>query len=199
MRRLRQYLGAALLACALLPACTSQQGWQTHDISGLMPDLAFALGDDRGRSVSAQDYRGKVTLMFFGFTHCEDVCPTTLAQLAQALQMTDKGRDDARVLFVTVDPARDSTRVMHEYVQTFGPQFVGLRGDSGALDALTRRYRVSYALGKPDARGDYEVTHSSAVFVFDREGRARLLFTAKDTPAAIGQDLRRIISEPGRS
>lgn len=198
MLRLYRCLGAAMIACAMLSACTSQQSWQTHDISGLMPDLAFALADDQGRSVSAQDYRGKVTLMFFGFTHCEDVCPTTLAELAQALRMTDNGRDDVRVLFVTVDPARDSSAVMHEYVQTFGPQFVGLRGDQGSLDALTRRYRVSYTLGKPDARGDYDVTHSSAVFVFDREGRARLLFTSKDKPAAISQDLQRIISEQSR-
>ncbi|MBE0615187.1 MAG: SCO family protein [Burkholderiales bacterium] len=193
MLRFWKCTGAAMIAYGVLSGCTSGESWKTHDISSLVPDLAFTLTDDRGRSVSAQDYRGKVALLFFGFTHCPDVCPTTLARLARTIQATDGGRDDVRVLVVTVDPARDSTAVMHEYVQAFGPQFVGLRGDAAALEALARRYRVAYALGKPDARGNYEVTHSSAVFVFDREGRARLLFSSKDTPAATAEDLRRVI------
>jgi len=199
MNYLAKCLAAAIVACGLLSACSGGQPWQTHDISGLMPDLEFALGDDQGREVSALDYRGRVALLFFGFTHCVDVCPTTLAQLAQALKATGSGRDDARVLFVTVDPARDSTAVMHAYAHAFGPQFVGLRGDLEALDALTRRYRVTYALSKPDAKGNYEVTHSSAVFVFDRKGRARLVFTSKDAPAAISRDVSRLMLEPDHS
>jgi len=83
---------------------------------------------------------------------------------------------------------------MHEYVQAFGPQFTGLRGDKAAIDTLTRRYRVSYKLDKPDAQGNYEVTHSSAVFVFDRDGHARLLFTPKDAPGAWGHDLKRLLA-----
>lgn len=198
MSRWCKCLGAAMIVCGLLSACSSEQSWQTHDISRLVPDLAFALGDDQGRQVSAQDYRGKVALMFFGYTHCADVCNTTLAELAQTLRASGGGRDDARVLFVTVDPVRDSIAVMHEYVKMFGPQFVGLRGDAAAIDALARRYRVSYSLGEPDAQGNYEVTHGSAVFVFDREGQARLLFTEKDAPDAMAQDLRRVILEAGR-
>ncbi|MGP1676889.1 MAG: SCO family protein [Burkholderiales bacterium] len=197
MPRLRQWLGTAIIAC-LLAACSGAQVWKTHDIAGLVPELAFALSDDQGRQVSAEDYRGKVTLLFFGYTHCADVCNTTLAQLAQTLRASGDGRDDARVLFVTVDPARDSTAVMHQYVQAFGPQFVGLRGERAAIDALARRYRVSYTLGEPDAHGNYEVTHGSAVFVFDRKGEARLVFTPKDAPDAMAQDLRRIIVEAGR-
>lgn len=197
MRRLLKYAGAAVLACGLLSGCSSEAPWQTHDIAGLVPDLEFRLTDDRGRSVSAQDYRGKVALLFFGFTHCHDVCPTTLARLARTLRASGSD-DEVRVLFVTVDPARDSSAVMHEYVQVFGPQFVGLRGEAAALDDLVRRYRVAYALGKPDARGHYGVTHSAAVFVFDREGHARLLFSSKDTPAAMSEDLRRVLAEIGR-
>jgi len=188
-------IGAVIFAGGVLSACSGEHAWRTHDISRLVPDLEFKLSDDRGRTVGAQDYRGKVALMFFAYTHCADVCPMTLAQLAQTLREIDSGRDDARVLVVTVDPRRDTTAVMHSYVQGFGPQFVGLRGNAGALDALTRRYRVTYSLGKPDADGNYEVTHSNAVFVFDREGHARLLFSSSDTPAAIAEDLRRLISE----
>jgi protein SCO1/2 len=195
MSRWLKRSAAALLALGLVSACSGDGTWQTRDISGLVPDLAFALDDDRGRSVSAQDYRGKVKLLFFGFTHCPDVCNTTLAQLAQTLRASGGGEDDVRVLFVTVDPARDSSAIMREYVQAFGPQFVGLRGDAAALDVLVRRYRVAYTLGKPDAQGQYDVNHSSAVFVFDREGRARVLFTGKEAPDAMAQDLRRLILE----
>ncbi|MBE0626246.1 MAG: SCO family protein, partial [Burkholderiales bacterium] len=191
----RRWLGAAILACSLLAACDGGEPWKTHDISGLVPDLAFALGDDQGRQVGAQDYHGKVTLLFFGYTHCPDVCQTTLAQLAQTLRASGGGRDDVRVLFVTVDPARDTTAIMRDYVHAFGPQFVGLRGERAAIDALARRYRVAYTLGKPDAQGNYEVNHGSAVFVFGRDGEARLVFTPKDAPDAMAQDLRRVIFE----
>ena len=198
MRRYAKWTAAAVIAIGLLSGCTSEAPWRTHDIAGLVPELSFAFTDDRDRAVTAQDFRGKVTLLFFGFTHCPDVCPTTLARLAEALRSVDAGRDDVRVLVVTVDPARDSTAVMHRYVQAFGPQFVGLRGDAAALDAVTRRYRVSYTLGKPDAQGNYEVTHSTAVFVFGRDGLARLMFTPKDTTAAIAEDLRRLVLESSR-
>jgi len=197
MLRWPKRCATALLALGLLSACSGDGIWQTRDISGLVPDLAFQMHDDRGRSVSARDYRGEVTLLFFGFTHCPDVCNTTLAQLAQTLRASGGG-NDARVLFVTVDPARDTTAVMHAYVQAFGPRFVGLRGDAAALNALVRRYRVTYTLGKPDAQGQYDVIHSSAVFVFDREGRARLLFTGKEAPDAMAQDLRRLRLEAGQ-
>lgn len=197
MLRIWKWIVAALIAVSALSACSGKEPWRTHNIARLVPDLAVALADDRGRNVSEQDYRGKVALLFFGYTHCPDVCRTTLAELAQTLRASGGGRDDARVLFVTVDPARDSTEVMHEYVKAFGPQFVGLRGDAAAIDALARRYRVTYTLGKPDAQGNYEVTHSSAVFVFDREGHARLLFTEKDAPDAMAQDLRRLLAESG--
>ncbi len=197
MLRSHRWLGAAILACSLLAACSGGQPWKTHDISGLVPDLAFTLADEQGRQVGPQDYRGKVTLLFFGYTHCPDVCQTTMAELAQTLRASG-GRDDARVLFVTVDPARDTTAVMREYVHAFGPQFVGLRGDAAAIDALARRYRVSYTFGKPDAQGNYEVTHGSAVFVFGREGEARLVFTPKDAPDAKAEDLRQLIEEVGR-
>lgn len=197
MQRSRSWL-TALLACFLLAACVGGENRKTHDIAGLVPDLAFSLSDDQGRQVGAKDYRGKVTLLFFGYTHCPDVCGTTLAQLAHTLRESGGGPDQARVLFVTVDPARDTTAVMHDYVQAFGPQFVGLRGEKAAIDALARRYRVSYTLGKPDANGNYEVNHGSAVFVFDRQGRARLLFTPKDAPGAMAHDLRSVIAEPDR-
>jgi protein SCO1/2 len=194
MSRARKFAAAATLCCSLLAACSTGQPWQTHDISNLVPDLAFTLQDEEGRRVSAEDYRGKVTLLLFGYTHCPDVCRTTLAEMAQALRASGGGPEDARVLFVTVDPARDTTEIMRAYVHAFGKQFVGLRGVAAATASLARRYRVAFSLGKPDADGQYEVTHGSAVFVFDRAGEARLLFTQKDAPDAIAGDLRRVLA-----
>ncbi|MGH8802804.1 MAG: SCO family protein, partial [Casimicrobiaceae bacterium] len=100
-----------------------------------------------------------------------------------------------RVLFVTVDPGRDTLSRLHTYVQGFGPEFGGLRGTAGELAALAKRYRVTYALDPPDAKGDYEVRHSNAVFVFDTAGKARLLIRPQDSAAAITADLDRLAAE----
>ncbi len=190
--------GALWAAALLLAACShfTESGWHAKNVRGLLPDLAFAMTDETGRPVRAEDYRGDVALLYFGFTHCPDVCPTTLAALARAIGALGDAGKDVRVLFVTVDPARDTPAHLAEYVHAFGPMVTGLRGGREALDALTRRYRVSYALGKPDADGDYDVTHSSGVFVFDRRGRARLLILADAAPQAIEADLRRLAAEP---
>ena len=189
---LKTVLGVAVI-CATLVSCTDRSvQWRTDNIDGLVPDLAFDMTDDSGRSVSAQTYRGKTALLFFGYTNCPDVCPTTLATLARALEATKTHDVDTVVLFVTVDPDRDTLKRMHDYVHAFGQWFVGLRGTPDELQTLTKRYRVSYSYGKPDKAGNYEVTHSTAVFVFDRKGRSRLLIRPGDTTTAITADLNQL-------
>jgi protein SCO1/2 len=188
----RRHFAAAFLAAILLAACGRGEGWHVKDISGLMPDLAFALTDDQGETVHAANYRGHVVLLYFGYTHCPDVCPATLARLSAALKQAGSGGAQMRVLFVTVDPARDTLEVMRDYTRYFGPQFLGLRGTDAELAALTKRYRVTYGRGKPDAHGGYEVSHSSAVFVFDREGHVRLIIRDGDGVPAIAADLKRL-------
>ena len=160
--------------------------------NSLMPDLKFTMTDDRGRVVGGQDYRGKMPLLFFGYSHCPDECPATLARLAQAVASIKASSADVQILFVTVDPQRDTESRLHSYLGSFGPEFVGLRGTPSELAALTKRYRVTFSLGKPDAQGAYEVTRSYAVFVFDRTGRARLLIRPEDPVSAIAADLERL-------
>lgn len=187
--------GLTLLCLALcLGACAPQGEWRLKNITGLTPDLEFTLTDDSGRPVSAASYRGKTVLLFFGYTHCPDVCPTTLARLSAAIGALREHRGDVRVLFVTVDPARDTTALMANYVPAFGPAVIGLRGTPKQLDALARRYRVSYSLGAPDATGAYDVAHSSGVFIFGRDGRARLLLRPDDPDAALAVDLARLLA-----
>lgn len=181
-----------LFASLWLAGC-SDNNWRTTDISEVMPDLDFELVDENGRDVSAGDYLGKTTVLYFGYTHCPDVCPITLAGLAAALRKFDEPlRDDIQVLFVSVDPARDTPAILKRYTDVFGPQFIGLTGDIAQIDALTNRYRIAYEYGDKDSTGNYEVSHSSAVFAFDPRGEARLLIRDSDPQANVVADLRRL-------
>jgi len=184
---------ALLALLVLLVASCGDETWHAKNVRGVIPDLAFEMTDDAGRTVHAADYRGEVVLLFFGYTHCPDVCPTTLARLAQAIKlMGDDGRK-VRILFVTVDPARDPPALLRGYVRAFSPQAIGLRGSQAQLDALTKRYRVAYSHDAPDAHGNYAVSHSSAVFAFDAEGRARLVIASELGAQEIAADLKRLV------
>jgi len=184
-----------MLVSGLLLGC-GERDWQTKDISGLMPPLAFELIDEHGNAVTAEAFRGQATLLFFGFTHCHDVCPTTLARLTAIIEGLDEEvGDKVQVLFVSVDPARDDPATLRRYTEAFGPQVTGLTGDTAALEALTRRYRVTYGYGEPDADGNYAVSHSSAVFAFNDAGQAHLLIRDSDSPNAVASDLRRLVTQ----
>ncbi|WEN14429.1 SCO family protein [Rhodanobacter sp. AS-Z3] len=176
-----------LLSGFLLGACHRSEPlpFRLTNISGHMPDLDFKLTDDNGKAVTGADYRGKVTLLYFGYTHCPDVCPLTLAQLHVVMQRLGPLADDARILFVSVDPARDTPAVMHAYVRAFDKHAVGLVGDARSVEALSKRYRSAFTREPGDAAGNYEVSHSSAIYVFDRDGHARVLAT----PSASRDDL----------
>jgi protein SCO1/2 len=183
---------AALLSLALaLAGCDRLVGndGPVRNVAGLVHPLEFAMTDDTGRAVRASDFRGEPVLVYFGFTHCPDVCPTTLARLSQAARVA--GPRKLRILFVTVDPARDTPEQLAAYARAFGPRVTGLRPSEDELEDLARRYRVSYSRSKPDANGEYEVMHSSGVFAFDAEGHARLLIlpgaSEADIEAALGR------------
>jgi protein SCO1/2 len=168
------------------------------DISGHMPDLQFRLTDDNGKTVTAADYRGKVLLLYFGYTHCPDVCPLTLAHLHVVLQRLGKQADDVRILFVSVDPARDTPALLHAYVNAFDKRAVGLTGSPGAIEALVKRYRASFTREPGSKDGNYEVSHSSAIYVLDRDGRARVLSTPGTPQDDLVHDLR-LLLPPGAS
>ena len=178
----------ALFLALLLVGC-SKPSFHMTDISGAMPRLDFHLTAD-GKPVLAQDYRGKVVALYFGYTHCPDVCPATLANLTGVLGKV--ASPDVRVLFVTVDPERDTDAVMADYAKAFSPQVVGLRGAPNQLAALARTYRVAYAVKKGPP---YEVIHSNAVFFFDRDGRPRLVTTDTSNAAAMAEDVTRLLRQ----
>jgi protein SCO1/2 len=186
---------AGLALAGMLTACAGNDPpYALKDVSGLVAPLEFNLTDQDNHSVSAADYRHDLVLLYFGYTECPDECPTTLATLARALHTLGPEASQVRVLFVSVDPQRDTTAVLKRYVGNFGPEFVGLRGDQAQLTDLSKRYRIAYHYEKPDKYGNYEVDHSSAVFVFDRGGSARLLALSDNTAQQVASDLRRLLA-----
>lgn len=185
----------ALALTALLAACAGRDpSYALKNVTGLVSPLEFQLTNQDGHPVTAVDYRHELVLLYFGYTQCPDECPTTLTTLANALHKLGPQAARVRVLFVTVDPRRDTTQVLKRYVSNFGPQFVGLRGDQAELTDLSKRYRIAYHYEKPDKYGNYEVDHSSAVFVFDGNGRARLLAESDNTAQQVASDLHRLLA-----
>jgi len=165
-----------LLAVALLAGCDGTAGWRSTVIADSSPPIEFSMTRaSDGRKVTEADYRGKVVMLYFGYTFCPDVCPTTLANIGRVLRRLGKQAQQVRVLFVTVDPERDTLPILADYVKNFAPQIDGLHGAPDELAALARRYRVVYSVTPETKDHPYEVTHSSAIYVFDTSGAARLL------------------------
>jgi protein SCO1/2 len=161
------------------------------DISGVMPDLKFAMmRANDGAAVTQDSYRGKTVILYFGYTHCPDVCPATLANLADVLKSLGPHANDVRVLFVSVDPARDTLPELKSYVTAFVPQIDGLRGSPNQIARLAQRYRVLYSVTQTPHGVD--VMHSGSVFIFDRDGRAREVMTGTTDTKAVTADLTRI-------
>ncbi|WP_205973866.1 SCO family protein [Paraburkholderia sp. Tr-20389] len=191
-------LGIALCA-ALGSAGCSQRGepWQLTDVSGHLPDLDFTLTGDDGRPIAADTLKGRASLVYFGYTHCPDVCPETMGRLMQVIDKLGPDAQKVRILFVSVDPARDTPKALHDYVAAFDAQHArGLTGTDAQIERMARHYRVAYQMEQRDPHGNYEVTHSSAVYIFDARNHARLLATDHDTPDVIARDVRRIIEDP---
>ena len=189
-------LASGLAAVPARPARAA--AWHNIDVQGSVPPLRFEMTDaTTGKPVTAAAFRGKIVLLYLGYTNCPDVCPLTLHNIAEILHRLGKAADEVRVLFVTVDPHRDTPDVLRRYAALFAPQIVALRPDANQLARLARRYRLAYSVSPATASHPYEVTHSSAVYVFDRTGAARLLVpslaNAEPDLAGTAADLERLL------
>jgi protein SCO1/2 len=185
-------LAALLLALAGCDKLFSPPKTPFHgvDVTGLDAGSALRLPDFDGNLRSLADFRGKLVIVDFGYTQCPDVCPTTLHDYAQALKALGADASQVQFLFVTVDPRRDTPKLLKEYVPAFDPRFIALRGDAEATARVTKDFKV-YAEERPGKTPEsYTVDHSSQVFVFDRQGRLRLMIPAGTAPADIASDLR---------
>lgn len=178
-----------VVSALTLFGCGSSHTWHARDITGLMPPLEFSLRGLHG-DVTANNFRGSNVLMFFGYTSCPDYCPTTLSKLHQAINaLPAVDRDTFKVVFISVDPKRDSLSLLDSYAAAFGPEIIGLTGEVEALRELTKRYRTTFSYGTPDAHGNYEVSHGVAVYAFDRTGTARLMILDSQAAPQVTEDL----------
>ena len=151
-----------------------------------MPNFTFHA---QNGPVSLSDFRGKVTILFFGFTNCKDICPATMAKLSEALSKLGDKAGDVRVVFISVDYKRDTPQIVGAYAAKFRPDFVGLTGSQAEIDAVTKDYGVYYKLGEPDTSGDYEVEHTSLLMALDRQGQLEMTWSADQQPDEISSDL----------
>jgi protein SCO1 len=187
MKRTRLARAAALLALIIAVAACSGPNPSLPVISDLGGD--FELAAAGGKRVRLQDYRGRPVLLFFGYTHCPDVCPTTLVTLKQA---AEKLQHRVQVIMVSVDPERDSPDELAQYVRYFDPRFVGLSGSADEVDRVARQYRV-YRQKERAAADGYSVSHSGYVYLLDQHGKVRALFGAGASEAEIADGVRRLL------
>jgi len=165
------------------------------DITGVDWGRDFHLTDHNGVPRSITDFKGKAVMLFFGFTHCPDMCPTTLANMAAVVNQLGKDGDRVQGLFVTVDPRRDTPQVLAQYVPAFHPRFLGLYTDEGTTAALAKDFKIFYSAQPADAQGNYTVDHSGGVFVFDPRGRLRLFVGGQRSVAAVATDVALLLKE----
>ncbi|CAB3787124.1 SCO family protein [Pararobbsia alpina] len=195
-RRIAALLVAAGLAASLAACGAKPETWQLENVSGHLPDLSFSLTSDTGKPMNAQDLKGKIAIVYFGYTHCPDICPETMAKLTQAIGKSGAGANDMRIVFISVDPTRDTPESMHAYVDAFDARHaIGLTGSPSEIESIAKRYRVAYQADKPNDGGSYEVAHSSGVYIFDREGKARLLADGTDTVDQLAHDLQQLAKQ----
>ena len=183
-----------LLLAMLLQACSEPLNWNASDITGAMPDLEFSLIGPDGEVVESKSLQGKPVLIFFGFTSCPDVCPTTLTQLSVVMKKLGPQADDVQIALVSVDPDRDTPKVMKRYTASFGPWLLGLTGSEQALTTFRKAYGVYAAMESSDDKGAYNVMHSAAVFAFDAKGRVRLLISDVTDSDAVVADIKQLIN-----
>jgi protein SCO1/2 len=150
----------------------------------------FALVDQDGKPLTDQDLKGAPSLVFFGYTHCPDVCPTTLFEISEVLRALGTDADRVHALYITVDPERDTPAVMKDYLSSFDPHLRGATGDIKAVEAVEKAYRV-YAKKVPSGNGDYSMDHSALVYLMDKQGRFVAPFSLKRQPAEAAADLRK--------
>ena len=188
-------LSLLVLLSLLLQSCSEPVKWNATEISGMMPDLEFSLTGPNDETVEAASLHGTPVLIFFGFTSCPDVCPTTLAQLKLAIKTLGENAAGIQVVLISVDPDRDTPEVMKRYAASFGPWLLGLTGSDEALTRLRETYGVYAAMESSDTKGSYNVMHSAAVFAFDAKGQARLLISDLSDNAAVVADLQQLIDQ----
>jgi protein SCO1/2 len=196
MKKLYQVIALIVLA-VLLAACDKQapvqQKFSSVDITGSPWGKDFHLTDHNGQPRSVADFKGKAVVLFFGYTNCPDMCPMTMYKLATAMEKLGKDAERVQVLFVTLDPKRDTPEILKKYASAFHPSFIGAYGDEQTTQETAKEFKIFYQHQKPDANGFYTVDHMGPSFVFDPQGRLRLFIADQHSADMIAQDLQTLL------
>jgi protein SCO1/2 len=187
----------AFAVVSMVAGChTGQTSFQSTDITGADFGKAFSLTDHDGRQRSLDDFRGKVVVMFFGFTHCPDVCPTTLAELAGAVKRLGPEGEKVQVLLVTIDPERDTPEILARYVTAFNPGFLALRGNANETARVAKEFKVIYQKVAGTREENYAMDHSAGSYIFDRQGRLRLYVGYGRGADVFAHDIDLLLKQP---
>ena len=188
-------LGLLLLVIIGVLGCSPKPSFKNVDITGSTAfGNNFSLLDTNGNTKTMTDYKGKVVVVFFGFTQCPDVCPTTLTEMDEAFKLLGPKADKVQVIFITVDPERDTASVLAQYVPAFNPRFVGLRpADEAGLEKVAKDFRIYYKKVPGSKPGSYTMDHSAGSYVFDQNGQLRLYIKHAQGPEVLAHDLKNIL------
>jgi protein SCO1/2 len=190
---LPRFCSTIICSLALFAGCDGRPQFKSTDITGVDYGKALELTDHAGKLRRLEDFRGKAVVLFFGFTQCPDVCPTTLAEIAGAMKKLGPDADRVQVLLVTVDPERDSPKLLADYVTAFDPRFLALRGDLAATQRVAKDFKIYFEKRKQGA--GYTVDHSAQSYVIDPQGRLRLLVRHDRIGADLPGDLKILLRE----
>ena len=203
MNTLRRTLLLAVASAALLSACSDKpadataSGFSGIDITGADYAKDFSLTDQNGQTRTLADFKGKVVVIFFGYTQCPDVCPTSLGELAQAKQLLGAQGEKLQGLFISVDPARDTPAVMKEYMASFDPSFLALYTSAEQLPELAKAFKVYYKKVDGKTPTSYTMDHSAGSYVYDTQGRVRLYHRYGSGAPALAGDVKKLLGEAG--
>jgi protein SCO1/2 len=190
MRAILAAIAAAMLLAACSPGAPTFKG---ADITGASFGRELALADHQGKARTLADFRGKALVIFFGFTQCPDVCPTALTALAEAMRRLGPDATRVQVLFVTIDPERDTADLLSRYVPAFHPSFLGLRGDAEATARVAKEFKVIYQKVPGQTPDTYTMDHSAGLYLFDPQGRLRVFESHGQGAEAIAHDLAQLL------
>lgn len=193
--RFRWFYLLLTLLTTLLLACkpAGQASFVGTDLTGTQFGKPLSLTDHTGKLRQMSDFKGKVVVLFFGYTHCPDVCPTTMSDLKQTMKLLGKQANEVQVLFVTVDPERDTQEVLAQFVPGFDPRFIGLRGTVAEVAANLNEYKVYAAKVSEPGKSGYTMDHSAGLYVFDKNGAPRIYLGYGEKPENIAHDVRLLL------
>ncbi|HEX8403933.1 MAG TPA: SCO family protein [Duganella sp.] len=195
---MKKLLALGLLAVSMMFAGCGEKTapaspFKSVDITGAAFARDFALTDHTGKPRTMADFKGKVVVMFFGFTQCPDVCPTTMAEMSAVMKELGPQADKVQVLFVTVDPERDTKELLAQYVPAFDARFLGLYGTPEQTAAVGKEFKVFYSKVDGKTPGSYSIDHTAASYIFDRNGKVRLLVRHGQGPAPVVHDIKQLL------